>query len=78
MRVPAEQEIEIGVRGLAIDLGRMRQQDRKFFSGYLRRGFFDVIDPIIVSVIDSNQMDALIASLERFGLVEQHPDPHLL
>jgi len=77
MRMSAEQQIEIGMRRLAIDLGRMRQQDRKFVVGELGRSLFDIVEPIVVSVIDTGQMEALIAALEHFGFVEQHANAHL-
>jgi len=69
MRMSAQEQIKIGICCLAIDLRRMRQQDREVVTGKLRRRFFDIVDPVVVSVIDPDQMDALIATLERFGLV---------
>jgi len=44
----------------------------------LGNGFLDVVDPVVVRVVDADEMDALIAALEGFGLVEQHADPHFL
>src|SRR3984893_302434 len=38
MRVTAQYQVEIGVRRLAIDLGRVRQQDRKPVIGELGNG----------------------------------------
>jgi len=78
MRMPAEQQVEIGMRRLPVDLGRMRQQDRKFAAGKARRGLFDVVGAVVVSIVDPDQMDVLVTAFEGFGLVEQHADAHLL
>src|SRR5215831_6437468 len=61
MSMSAEQHIEIGMRSLAIDLGGVREQYRKFVGGDLRHGLLNIVEPVVVGVIDTDQMDALTA-----------------
>ena len=72
----AQQQIEIGMRSLAVDLRRMGKENGKLGMRELRRGFFDIIDAIVVGVVDPRHMDALIAANDRRGFVEQHSDAH--
>ena len=78
MGVPAQHQIEFGVCRLAIDLRRVRQQDRKPVIGQLRNRLLDVVDPVIVRVVDADDMDALVAAHQGLGFIEQHANPHLL
>src|SRR4029077_18751176 len=72
VRMSAQQQIKIGMSRLAIDFRCVRQQDGELAMRYLRRSFFDVIDPKVVRVIDSGQIDLLITAHDHRALVEQH------
>ncbi len=76
MRVAAEHQVEIGVRRLAIHLGRMRQQDRKFARRDFQGGLFDLVHAVVVGVVDAGEVQALAVAEQRLGLVDQHPDAH--
>ena len=76
VRMPAQHQIEIGVGSLAINLGCVRQQHRKCTLRDLQRSLFDVVDPIKVRVINSRQIDALIATCDRFTFIEQYLYAH--
>ena len=75
MGMPAQQQVESGVGGVAINLGSVGQQDGKGVDGNVGGRFFDVIDPIIMRVVDTDQIDALATSRERFALIEQYTNP---
>ena len=68
----AQQQTESGVRGVAINLRGVGQQNRKGIGRNVGGCFFDIIDPIVVSVVDTGQIDALATPRERFALVEQY------
>ena len=74
MGVSGEQHIKIGRCSLAIDLRRVRQQDRKRAPRDLRRRFLDVLRSEKVRVIDAGQMNTLISARERVAFIEQNPD----
>src|ERR1035437_6741205 len=74
--MPAQQQIEIGMGGLSIDFWGMRQEDGEFPIRYLRSGLFDIVDPKVVRVIYSSQINPLIAARDRLALIEQHPYSH--
>ena len=73
MGVPAEHQIEPGMRGLPIDLRGMRQEDGKFANRDTGSRLFDVVHPVIVSIVDADEMDMIPAPLDYLRLVEQ-PD----
>src|SRR6266404_9545154 len=78
MRVSAQQQFETGMGGLTVDLWRMRQQNREFRTGNLRHCLLNIVHPVVMSIINPYQMNALSAAHERLGLVEEHPYPHVL
>ena len=45
-------QIEAGMCRLAVNFGRMRQQNGKRVVWNFRRCLFDVVDPIIVGIVD--------------------------
>jgi len=49
----AQHQIKISIGSLAINLWSVRQQDRELTMGYQERGFFDVIYPEEVRIVDS-------------------------
>jgi hypothetical protein len=53
MRVPAQQKIEPGVRGLPVDLRRMRQQDRECIQRDVGARLLQVVRAVEVRVIDA-------------------------
>src|SRR5512132_683043 len=71
-----QQHIEIGMGGLAIDFGRMGKENRKLVVRELGRNLFDVVGAIVVSIVDADQMDALIPANDRLHFIEQHSDAH--
>ena len=44
----------------------------------LRRSLLNIVNPVVVSVVDAAQMNALVATHNRLGLVEQHSYADLL
>lgn len=59
MGVAAEDQIEIGMRGLAIDLRRMRKQNGKTVRRNIGGRLLDIVDPKIMGVVDAGQINAL-------------------
>ena len=57
MGVAAQQKIESGMGGLAIDLGGVREEDREFTLRDLRARLLDIVDPEIMRVIDAREME---------------------
>jgi hypothetical protein len=72
----AQQQIETGVRRLAIDLRRVRQEDGEPVVGNIGRCLFDVVDAIIMRIVDAGQVDRFTVARNGLALVEQHPDSH--
>ena len=62
MSMAAQQQAEPGMRRLAVDLRRMRQQDRRLRARHRLDRFFDVVHPIVMSVVDADEVDALSAA----------------
>ena len=74
--MPAQQQVKSSMGGVAINLGSVGQQNRK---GVGRDGggcFFDIIDPVIMRIVDTGQIDALATPGDRFALVEQYANSH--
>ena len=76
--MPAQQQLEPRMRGLPIDFRGMRQQDRKLPGRHARCRLFDIVDPVVVGIVDADEVNVLPAPLDCRRLVEQHPDPDLL
>ena len=76
--MPAQQEVESSMRGVAIDLRGVGQQNSERIDGNGAGRFFDVIDPIVVRVVDTGQLDGLATPPERFALIEQDANSHVL
>ena len=76
--MPAQQQIEPGVGGVAINLRSVGQQNRKSVGRNGGGRFFDIIDPIVMRVVDTGQIDALATPREEFALIEQYTNPHVL
>ena len=74
MGVSGEQHIKICRCRLAIDLRRVRQQDRKRGRRDLCRRFLDVLRSKEVRIINAGQMDKLIPAGESLAFIEQHSD----
>ena len=72
----AQQQIEIGMRSLAVDLRGMGKENGKLVVRELGRRLFDIINTIVVGVVDPGQMDAMIPTNDRLRFVEQHSDAH--
>jgi hypothetical protein len=51
--MPTQKQIEAGMGSLAVNLGRMRQQDRKRMVWNSGRRFFDIVDPVIVGIVNA-------------------------
>ncbi len=78
MGMPAQHQVEAGMRSLPIDLRRVRQQDRERIRRDVDRGFLDVVDSVEMGIVDTGEMDVLAAVPDRLALIEQHPDSHRL
>ena len=65
MGMPGEHEIEIRVCRLSVDLWRVGQQDREFVVRNPCAGFFDVVGPVEVGVIDASEVQSLPFALNR-------------
>ena len=76
MSMSAQEQIEAGVRSLTKDFGRMRQQDGECAFRNLRSGFFDVVDSEVMRIVDSGQIDCLIAASYDLALILQHSYAH--
>ena len=57
MGMAAEQQVEIGVGGLAIDLRRVRQEDGELVVRDLRGRLLDVVHAVVMGVVDAGEMD---------------------
>ena len=77
MRVAAQQEIEIGMDGLAIDFRRVRNENREFVRRHARGCLLDIVHAVEVSIVDAGDVNPLVAALDRHGLVEQNLDAHV-
>ena len=77
MGMAGQGQVEAGMRRLAVDLGRMRQQHGKLV-GPWRGDFRDIVGAKEMGVVDAGEMQLLTAPFQRLGLVEQHPHAHLL
>ena len=64
MRVSAQQQPEAGKSSPVKDFRRVRKQNRELVPGNLRSCFLDVIRPVVVSIVNAGQIDALIAALD--------------
>ena len=76
MGVAAQQQVEVGVRRLTINLGRMRQQNREFAIWDLRGRFLDIVHAVVMGVVDPGEVQNLTVAQQRLGLVDQHADAH--
>src|SRR5215831_12423601 len=78
MGVAAQQKIEVRVRSLPVNLGRVRDQDRELVMRDSRGRLLDIVDAIEVSIVDAGEVDAVASALDGNGLVEKDLDSHLL
>ena len=78
MGMPAEQQVELDMGGVAINLGGVGQQNRKGIGGNRGGRFFDIIDPIEVRVVDTGQVDGLATPRDWLALIEQYANSHVL
>jgi hypothetical protein len=59
MGMPAQQQVESGMASMAINLRGVGEQNGKGVGGNVGGRLFDVIDPIVMRVVDTGQIDAL-------------------
>ncbi len=78
MRVPAEEEVEARVRGLPVELRRVREEDRRLAVGHGIRGLLDVVDAEEVAVVHPREMQHGAVALQGHRLVQEQPDAHVL
>jgi len=78
MGVAGEQDVEVGMRRQPEDLRRMGQENRELVVRNSLCGLLDIVHAIEVGVVDAGKMNAGAPALDRFGLVQQHTDAHLL
>src|SRR5262245_2656801 len=71
-----QKQIEAGMRSLAIDFGCMRQQNRKRVLWNFGCCLFDVVDPIVVGIVNSGQVNRFVATRNWLAFVEQYPNSH--
>src|ERR1019366_2728214 len=76
VRMSAQEQIKAGMGGLSEDFGRMRQQDGKCSLGNLRPGFFNIVDPEVMRIVDSGEVYCLIAAFDYLAFVLQHSYAH--
>ena len=72
-----EKDIEAGMCGLAVNFGRMRQQDGESVARNFGCRFLDVIDPIIMRIVDAGEVDRFISARNDLAFVEQYSDSHV-
>jgi hypothetical protein len=65
--MPAQQKVESGVGGMPINLGGMGQQNRKSVARNGGSCLFNIVDPIVMRVVDTGEIDILATSRERFS-----------
>lgn len=75
--VSAEHEGEAGVSGLAVDFRSMGEQDGDGAGGNVGGGLVDVVCAVVVGVVDSGEVDLLLAAREGDGLVHEHAYVHV-
>ena len=78
VRVPAQEQIESGMRGLPVYFRRMGQKNRELFERNRVRGFLDIVHPEIMGIVDTRQMNPLAAAFDDNAFIEQHSYPHPL
>jgi hypothetical protein len=78
MRMPAQQEIKSGMRGLAVNFRRMGQKNRKVLMWYGFRGLLYIVHPVKMGIIDPRQMNPLPAAVNGNRFVEEHTYSHPL
>src|SRR6476660_1268402 len=72
-----EKDIEASMCGLAVNFGRMRQQDGESVARNFGCRFLDVIDPIIMRIVDAGEVDRVISARNDLSFVEQYSDSHV-
>src|SRR3954470_7853486 len=72
-----EKDIETGMCGLAINFGRMRQQDGESVARNSGCRLLDVIDAIIMRIVDPGEVNRFICARYDLAFVEQYSDPHV-
>src|SRR4029077_6630035 len=58
MGVAGEQDVEISVRGLPVDLRRVRQEDRELAVRNPFGGLLDIVHAIVMGVVDAGEVNA--------------------
>ena len=66
------------MRGLAVDLRRVRQQDRELATWDRSRRLLDIVDAVEVRIVDPGQMQPGTILLDHVGFVQEHADAHVL
>ena len=64
------------MRGLPVYFRRVGQKDRELFMRNCVRGFFDIVDPEKVGIVDPRQMNPLPVAFYDNAVVKQHSYPH--
>src|ERR1019366_3748296 len=72
----AQHHLKACLSGLPIDLRRMREQNGDLAMRDSRGGLLDIVRSVVVGVVNSSQMDMLVATDNRFAFIEQHSNPH--
>jgi hypothetical protein len=57
--MPTQQQVKSSVGGVAINLRRVRKENRKSIVRNFCSRLFDVVHPIVMGVIDTGQIDAV-------------------
>ena len=78
MGMATEKQVEAGMCSLTVNLGCMRQQDRKRVVWNLGRCLLYVVDPIVVCIVDAGQVNRFIRPPNCLTFVEQNPNSHFL
>ena len=65
MGVSAEKQAKVGIGCLLVYLRCVRQQNRKIPAGDSGRRLLNVVDAIKMRVVDTSEVNALIATLNR-------------
>ena len=71
VRMSAQHQVEAGVRGLPVDFGGVRQQDRDLAGWNILSRFFDVVGAIKMRVVHPSEIDRSRAAPYGEAFVEQ-------
>ena len=77
MSVASQEDVEIGMRRLPVDFGRMRQENREGVVRDALRRLLDIIHAVEMRVVDASKMNGRASALDLLLFIEQHLDSHL-